>query len=222
MSEFVDYSTDGPPLSDDLLSTGIEVLDRKLGGGIPPGRIIALTAKPASQSELFLYEMAAVRDTVYLTTERTISDVETSLSDNDIDLSAITIHSLHSDDSVSDAYEVLDELGEESMLIIDPVDPLEVRAADEYRTFLNAVKTRLRDTESLGLIHCLDGGTDADQRSRTEYLADVIFELRTRHRGGSTENSLFVPKFRGGAARTEAIALDLSTNVTIDVSRKIA
>ena len=52
----------------ELLSTGIEVLDRKLGGGVPKGTIIALSALPASQSELFLYEMAAVRETVYLTT----------------------------------------------------------------------------------------------------------------------------------------------------------
>ena len=53
------------------LRTGIEVLDRKLDGGIPAGSIVALTADPASQAELFLYELTATRGTLYLSLDRT-------------------------------------------------------------------------------------------------------------------------------------------------------
>ncbi len=52
------------------LDTGIDVLDRKLDGGLPPGCIVAYTADPASQSELLLYELTAARGTLYLSTER--------------------------------------------------------------------------------------------------------------------------------------------------------
>jgi len=46
------------------LSTGVDILDRQLDGGIPPGSIVLLAADPASQSELFLYELAGVRATL--------------------------------------------------------------------------------------------------------------------------------------------------------------
>ena len=47
------------------LRTGIDVLDRKLDGGLPAGSIVVLNATPASQAELFLYELTATRGTLY-------------------------------------------------------------------------------------------------------------------------------------------------------------
>ena len=44
------------------LKTGIDVLDRKLNGGLPAGCIVALTASPSSQAELLLYELTAWSD----------------------------------------------------------------------------------------------------------------------------------------------------------------
>ncbi|PSP59844.1 transcriptional regulator, partial [Halobacteriales archaeon QH_7_66_37] len=41
----------------DRLRTGIDVLDRKLGGGLPAGSMVTLSASPRSQAELFLYEL---------------------------------------------------------------------------------------------------------------------------------------------------------------------
>jgi predicted ATP-dependent serine protease len=52
------------------LSTGIDILDRQLDGGIPPGSIVLLAADPESQSELFLYELTDICSTLYLTTIR--------------------------------------------------------------------------------------------------------------------------------------------------------
>jgi hypothetical protein len=68
----------------------------------------------------------------------------------------------------------------------------------------------------------LDGREVPAQRGRTEYLADIVFDLITERRGGSIENSLSVPKSRGWRSLSETIELDLTSDVTIDVSRKIA
>lgn len=204
------------------LSTGIDVLDRKLDGGIPAGTVVALTASPASQSELFLYEMAGVRDTVYLTTERTDDDVVRELERVGQPADDVETHRLSPDDPLTDARTKIHDLPEGSTLIVDPIDPLESIAEREYREFLNDVRERTVEVEGLTILHCLDGRTAPKQRDRTEYHADVIFNLITRLRGGSVENNLSVPKFRGGESLSDAIELDLTADVTIDVSRKIA
>lgn len=204
------------------LSTGMEVLDRKFDGGIPAGRTVALAAAPASQSELFLYEMAAVRDTVYLTTERTAADVEAALARTETPLDDVEIHGIAAESPLTDARLVIEELDDESTVILDPVGPLERTNASEYRAFLNDLKRRTAETGSLTLLHCLGGRDVPPQRDRTEYLVDVIFDLITERRGGSIENSRMVPKFRGGRSLSDAIELDLTSDVTIDVSRKIA
>ncbi|WP_311170740.1 RAD55 family ATPase [Halobellus ordinarius] len=220
----LDWETETSPEADPVstLSTGMDVLDRKFGGGIPAGRIVALSAAPASQSELFLHEMAAVRETVYLTTERTAADVERTLERSDASLDQIEIHELGGDSPLTDARAVVENIEEQTTLIVDPIDPLERRDESEYRAFVNELRTRTTETGGLTVLHCLEGRDVPPQRDRTEYLADIIFELITERRGGSIENSLSIPKSRGWRSLSETIELDLTSDVTIDVSRKIA
>jgi KaiC/GvpD/RAD55 family RecA-like ATPase len=205
-----------------ILPTGIEVLDRKLDGGIPQGCVVVLSASPASQSELFLYEMTSPRQTTYLTTERTIPHVQDGLAQAGISLDDIEIHSVTSSDPLDDARDVIDEIPTASTVIVDPMRRLETTETEAYRSFLNELKRTAVETDSLILLHCLDGCRVPEQRDRTEYLADIIFDLSTNLHGGTIENALSIPKFRGGSSLSDAIELDLTTDVTIDVSRKIA
>ncbi len=206
----------------ETLSTGIEVLDRELDGGLPEGRVLALLASPVSQSELFLYEMAAVRPTVYLTTERTETDVIDGLAETGVSADDVDVYRITSEDPLAEANTAIEALSETGTLIVDPIRLFEETEANAYRTFMNDLKTRTAETGSLTILHCLEGRRVPDQRDRTEYLADIIFDLSTELRGGKMENSLSVPKFRGGQALPESIALDLTADVTVDVTRKIA
>ena len=206
----------------ETLSTGIEILDQELDGGVPAGRILALSASPVSQSELFLYEMAAVRPTVYLTTERTETDVIDGLEGTGTPTETVDIHRITSEDPLGEAKAAIETLPEKGTLIIDPVRLFEETEPTAYRTFLNDLKIRTSETGSLTLLHCLEGRRVPDQRDRTEYLADIIFDLETELRGGKVKNSLSIPKFRGGEALSESVNLDLTADVTVDVSRKIA
>lgn len=204
------------------LRTGIDVLDRKLDGGIPPGRIVVLSAAPTSQSELFLYEIASIRETVYLTTERTTADVTACLEhagnghDSDVD-----VRRIDSTDPLAAAEEAMQNLTEGSNLVIDPTMLLERAPPDQYRAFLNDLRARAKETKSIALLHCLEGGSPPERRVLTEYMADVVLDLVTEDTGDTIENRLTVPKFRGGHALEDAIKLDLTAGVTIDVSRKI-
>ena len=206
----------------ETLSTGIEVLDRELDGGLPEGSVLVLSASPVSQSELFLYEMAAVRPTVYLTTERVESDVLDGLEGTGTSTRDVDVHRITPEEPFTEARGAIETLPERGTLIVDPIRLFERSDAAAYRTFMNDLKTRTAETDSLTLLHCLEGRRVPDQRDRTEYLADIIFDLSTELRGGKMQNSLSIPKFRGGKALPEAVDLDLTADVTIDVSRKIA
>lgn len=206
----------------ELLSTGMEVLDRKLDGGFPAGCTVVLSASPASQSELFLYEMATVRSTEYITTERSAAAVRQSLEGVGVSTDTVTVHRPPHDEVLEETKAVFEDLSSSSTVIIDPMHVLETYDSDEYRGLFNKIKARTAETESLTVLHCLDGEQIPPQRDRTQYLADIIFQLSTMLRGDSIENILSIPKFRSGRSLPEAIDLDLTADVTIDVSRRIA
>jgi KaiC/GvpD/RAD55 family RecA-like ATPase len=174
----------------ETLETGIEVLDRKLDGGIPAGRVVVLSASPASQSELFLYEMAAIRPTVYLTTERTVADVDKYLKRTAIDADEVDIRRIGSEAPLSEARAAIEELPDRATVIVDPIRLLESTDSERYRAFVNDLKARIAEVDGLALLHCLEGRDVPPQRDRTEYLADIIFSLSTEIRGGTLQNDL--------------------------------
>ena len=206
----------------DRLRTGIDVLDRKLDGGIPPGSIVALTAQPASQAELFLYELTAMRGTLYLSLDRTSDFVSTSIDAAETRTGDPTVRDVTGEAPLDNATKLISALPDNSNLIIDPVDVLERQESTRYRNFLNELQNHVYNTGSLGLLHCLDGRDVPKLRDTTEHMADIVFQLDTSMKGDRIENHLAVPKFRGGQALSELIKLELSDEVEIDTSRDIA
>ena len=98
------------------LRTGIDVLDRKLNGGIPSGSIVALCARPASQAELFLYELTATRGALYLSLDRTGDAVTHSIREADARTQFQTVLDLPKKEFFDDRYgdeaeTLLDEMG---------------------------------------------------------------------------------------------------------------
>lgn len=204
------------------LSTGIPVLDRQLEGGIPSGSTLVLSATPASQSELFLYEFIRARPTLYLTTLRSEMAVRDSINRAGIPTDDPKIAEIDGDAPLDQATQLIGTLPEESTLVIDPIDPLEAANPSRYRRFLNQLGTHLQNTESIAILHALNGRQTDPTRDVTEYMADIVFDLRTEIRGSEIVNKLAVPKFRGASALEETIKLNLVDTVQIDTSRDIA
>ncbi|AGB37380.1 RAD55 family ATPase [Natronococcus occultus] len=202
----------------DRLRTGIDVLDRKLGGGLPTGSLVAYTATPASQSELPLYELTAARETRYLSTERPARAVRDALERSPAAVGDPRIDVL---DDLEDATRAVDGLSDRAFLIVDPIDRLERNDVDAYVDFLATLKRRLLETDGAAVVHCLRGDAPAN-RTRTLHAADAVFELYTERAGGRLETTLTVPKFRDGGQPTGAITLELTGAVEIDTSRDIA
>ncbi|WIV66439.1 RAD55 family ATPase [Natrialbaceae archaeon AArc-T1-2] len=204
------------------LQTGINVLDRKLDGGIPPGCIVAYTADPASQSELLLYELTAARGTLYVTTQRSDDAVRHAIDSSMARVGSPTVRHLDSDEPLSEATRLIGALPDGANLIIDPVDVLERTDRHEYVDFLNTLKDRMLETGSLAFLHCLKSDAEPENRPTTTHVADAVFDLRTTVGATELENFLTIPKYRRGGAPSETIKLELSERVEIDTSRDIA
>ncbi|PSQ05759.1 transcriptional regulator, partial [Halobacteriales archaeon QS_5_68_33] len=181
------------------LHTGIDVLDRKLGGGIPEGSLVALCARPASQAELFLYELTATRGTLYLSLDRTAQSVTASIEQTPATTGDPTVRHISGEAPLDNAGKLVSALPENSNLIVDPVDVLESQEPpSRFRSFMNDLQNHLVNTGSLGVMHCLNGRTVPPLRDSTEHFADVIFQLDTTTTNDEVENRLAIPKFRGG------------------------
>lgn len=203
------------------LPTSIDALDRKLGGGIPPGSLVLLSASPASQSEQFLSELTAARRTLVLTTRRPRDVVERTVRAASSRPENVAVREIDGARPLGQIHRFIQALDGETNVIIDPLDPLE--RADERRfiPFLNALRARLTAIDSVGVLHCLCGSSLPPQRDLTTYMADVVFDLSTDIQGDHLENRLSVPKFRGGRPFEETVRLELADGVGIDTSRDI-
>jgi KaiC/GvpD/RAD55 family RecA-like ATPase len=204
------------------LRTGISALDRQLDGGIPSGSVVALTAAPASQAELFLYELTAARDTLYLTLDRTSDAVANSVAASPTTTGDPNVRDVTGEAPLDNASRLIAALPEASNLIVDPIDVLERHEPPRYRKFLNELQNQVYNTDSLAVLHCLEGQSVPELRDTTVHMADVVFQLQTKLKGDRVENRLTVPKFRGGKALSDAIKLDLTEAIDIDTSRDIA
>lgn len=206
----------------DRLPTGISVLDRELDGGLPAGSVVVLKADPASQSELFLNTFTHVRETLYVTTVRSADAVSDALAGSAVRTGDPTVEPVHGDDPLSETREVLSEMPDDGTVIVDSAEPLEAAPTDRYRPFLTALRERVGEGDGIAVIHALKRGDPSRNRTVTEQIADVVFDLRTGVAGTEVENRLTVPKFRDGAALEETVKLKLTDTVSVDTSRDIA
>jgi len=189
------------------METGIDALDDALGG-LRPGSVAVLSADPASQSEHLLSRVTATRGTLYITTERTEETVRHALDAVAIDAGSPTVRSVTGDDALEEATELVDELPERSNLILDGMAAFERADRESYRSFVNTLKERMIESDSLALLHCLSRPTTPENRPSTEHLADAVFEFETTDDG---LDRLAVPKLRCAGTCTGTLELSFGT-----------
>ncbi|WP_435093804.1 RAD55 family ATPase [Halorubrum sp. N11] len=212
----------------ETLPTGISVLDREFGGGLPSGSVVVLKADPASQSELIVDRFSRPRECRYLTTVRSADAVEESLTldaedgdDGDERDHETVVEEVDHEDPIDDVLAAAADLPERATLVVDSIEPLEAADRSRYGPFLTDLRRHVDDAGGIAVIHALKGETGTN-RVVTEQVADVIFDLRTTVTGTEVVNRLIVPKFRGGAALEEPLKLKLTDTVSVDTSRDIA
>jgi predicted ATP-dependent serine protease len=216
------FPGDLPDEMSDRVRTGIVPLDRKLGGGIPVGQTVLFTAPSASQAELILASIATQHDTLYLTTERPVGSVETTLEQGRRRDGDVTVRTLQSDEPLAGLYQQLQQTTLPDVLVVDRIEPLEQRETEQLQTALETLARKAETTGTAIVLHGLTGNEGTTARERTTYMSDIVFDLRTEFDGNTLTNRLFVPKFRGGSALADPLSLELTERIIGDTSRDIA
>lgn len=208
------------------LSTGLEPLDKQLGGGIPPGRLVAFIAPPDTQSELLLKHLLTQRKSLYLSTLRPKWEVEEEIADHlqrTKGPKPIDVNEVSSEALLANPMDYLSKLEPNSNLIVDAVNELERQNGVPYIKFLNTAKKRLWESGSVGVFYGIEEKQNNPQaRSITLRRADLIWKLRISVEANSIEHQLVISKFRGGGALTEPIKLVLTDNIEVDNTRSLS
>lgn len=202
-------------------STGLPFLDRQIEGGLPPGGLLSLTAPPTSQSELLLAELMRTRQTVVVSTTRPEDELREW---TDANAGTGEVETVSTDpESLLDKPEIAtSSLTPESFLIIDSVNGIETASREQYLGFLNHLKARLRESDSVGVLHCIDQLENPPRRGLTLHRSDFVWQLEVLVLSREIKTRLLVTKARQGRALTEPVPLRLTDRVQIDTSRRIA
>jgi KaiC/GvpD/RAD55 family RecA-like ATPase len=182
------------------LSTGVDLLDQGLGGGIPTGGLVAVSAPPRAQSEPLLYALAAENPTRYLSTLRPSQEVEESIAPHVESWQAtdIDVRRVDGDDILGDPETYFQGLDPESVVVVDPATELEQGERARYHNFLDSCRQAVRMTDSAAVLHCHENTPSVLRRDLTLARADQIWDVRVEYVGGNLRTRLGVTKARGG------------------------
>lgn len=228
----------------DKLPTGIQGVDRELSGGIEPGSLLSVIAKPATQSEALLHEIIERRPTLYLSTLRESAAVKQRLNGHGDELYVTDVlgtqtmdkefmkeitgtrsHTMsvtETDDVLDDVYETIEQVDQKMNIIIDPINPLEeTENKHGYREVINKLKSIVLETGGLGVLHCITLGTAPPLRDVTLTISDVVFELELVSATNEMQYQLTIPKNRGGTTLLEEATVKFNSRVWIDDTRNI-
>lgn len=196
------------------LPTGVAELDRRLGGGVPAGTLVALVAPPATQSELLLREPLDANGGTYLSALRPAD--EAAVPDG------ATAEHARPEELLAGADSLLAPVGDGEAVLVDPVNELEADAdRDRYVDFLATLKSRLRETGGVGFLHALEQASEPPLRWLTLARADAVWNLHLAVTPLAVETRLTVTKARGDRTLDEPLKLRLSDRVSVDTSRDI-
>lgn len=203
-------------------STGLTFLDRELDGGVEVGGLVALVAPPTSQSEVIIGQLMSVNRTCFVSTTRPEDEVRDWLAahgaaDADWTVTAVDPAELRADVEAATA-----DLAPESLLVVDPIDLVEDATTPEYLAFLDDLKARLRETDSVGVVHCFSEESPSKQRQLTLHRADQVWEVQVMVLSREIKTRLLITKSRHGRALTNPIHIVLTDRVQVDTSRRIS
>ena len=246
---FIEPETTQPHLAPEILSSGIYVLDRSIGGGIPGGSVVYISATTKSMSEVFLYQFTQSRKTYYFCTERRPKYVQQDIANMNFDTSQIVFVDVYGSYFMSPQGEMID-IGGNGFMDAKIVEFMEYNLksilseetdgeiniiVDTFTFFMNlnlntGIIRRLmnimyettKETGGLTFLYSLKDSHDQKLENEIVNTCDAIFDVDIEKSGDKIINKLSIPKIRGMTPTTEMIKFKIGEGIQIDTSRDIA
>ena len=246
---FIEPETIEPHIAPNILSSGIYVLDRSIGGGIPGGSVIYISASTKSMSEVFLYQFTQSRKTYYFCTERRPKYVQQDIANMNFDTSQIVFVDVYGSYYMSPQGEMIDIGGNGFMdakivefmeynlkSILSEETDGEINIIVDTFTFfmnlnlnsgiirrlMNIIYETTKETGGLTFLYSLKDSHDQKLENEIVNTCDAIFDVDIEKTGDKIINKLSIPKIRGMTPTAEMIKFKIGEGIQIDTSRDIA
>ncbi len=233
----------------DVKSTGIFILDRNLGGGLPSGSVVYLTGDPESMSEIFLHQFTQTRKTYYVVTGRKPQYVAQNIQSMGYDISEITFIDIYSEYYLSAQGELVDNVGNEYVdnQIIDFMiyNLQNIETEDEcsdvnilFDTFsfflnlnvnvgqikklMNVIYETTKELDGMTYLYGLKNTHDRALENEIINACDVVFDIELLRNSDEIVSRLSIPKIRGMAPITDMLKFKINEGIQIDTSTDIA
>jgi KaiC/GvpD/RAD55 family RecA-like ATPase len=232
-----------------ISNTGISVLDRSIGGGLPCGSMIYVSADPSGMAEIFLYQFTQSRKTYYFTTGRRPKYVLRDILNLNFDIKNIIFIDVYSEYYLTPSGEMVDNVGNDyadtKLLEFVEYNLKNIRneaqegdinlVFDNFsffmnlnvnpgllRRMMNLIYEVTKETSALTYLYGLQGSHPENIENEILNSADVIFEISLDRGADKLVNKLAIPKMRGMLPTPEVIKFKICDGVQIDTSKDIA
>jgi len=224
-------------------STGITILDRNLGGGLPSGSVVYLSGDPESMSEMFLHQVTQTRKTYYVVTGRKPQYVAQNIQTMGYDISEITFIDIYSEYYLTAQGELVDNVGNEyvdNQIIDFMIYNLQNIGAEEefngvnilFDTFsfflnlnvnvgqikklMNVIYETTKEFDGLTYLYGLKNTHDRAIENEIINACDVVFDIELLRSSDEIVSRLSIPKIRGMAPITDMLKFKISDGIQID------
>lgn len=232
-----------------ILSTGISVLDRSIGGGLPCGSLTYVSADPSCMAEIFLYQFTQSRKTYYFTTSRRPKYLLRDIVNLNFDIKNITFIDVYSEYYLTSSGEMADIVGNDyadtKLLEFVEYNLKNIRNDDQrgeinlvfdnfsffmnlrvnpglLRRMMHIIYEVSKEADALTYLYGLKGSHPEHIENEILNAADVIFEISLDRGADKIVNKLAIPKMRGMLPIVEVIKFKICDGVQIDTSKDIA
>jgi KaiC/GvpD/RAD55 family RecA-like ATPase len=229
-------------------TTGISILDRTLGGGLPSGSVAYIHADATSMAEVFLFQFTQARKSYYFSNERRPVYVMHDIRNFGFKTDDITFVDIYSEYYISSHGDMVDNIGNEfvdaKIVEFTEYNLKKILAEEErdiniifdsFSFYLNLnvnpglikrlINLIYEATKSVNCLTFLYGLKDTHEKHlENEILksCDVIFEIDFDKNTDKISNRLSIPKIRGRVPSVERVRFRVGDGVQIDTTKDIA